>query len=407
MIRSLRTGVIGMRSHQMRMDVIGNNLANVNTAGFKRGRVAFQDLIGQRMQGGGSVGNGARVAGVDQSWTQGAFDFTGMGSDLALAGDGFFVANGPNGNVLTRAGNFQFNAEGFLVTPGGYRVQGWGADGNGNVSTGQLRDLRIDLNASAPPRETSSVTLGGNLSADLIPNEDGSEATLSTVIYDGQGKSHTLVLTFSRTDQDQWTVSSAQLAGNPDATPPIPATDLDGTGLDITFDNDGNLVGPASLDLSGVFPNTNGDDLAITVDLSALTQFGGSTTARASEQNGSASGRLVGFGFDPEGRLLLAFSNGEERVAAQLALGTVTNPDGLEPVGDNLLAANLASGAVSFGRAGEEINTQVIAGALELSNVDVATEFTDMIVTQRGFQAAARVITTSDELLQETVNLKR
>jgi flagellar hook protein FlgE len=409
MIRSLRTGVAGLRTHQVRMDVIGNNIVNVNTSGFKRGRVGFQDLIGQQMGGvrGGNVGNGVRLGGVDQVWNEGAYEFTGVGTDLALGGDGFFLARGDRGTVLTRQGNFNFNGEGFLETSGGLRVQGWLADPQGNVATGALRDIRIDPSATAPPRETTRVALSGNFSADLQPGEDSSKATVTTVIYDGQGKKHTLVLTFQRTETDAWSLETAQIAGNPNVTPPIPATDLDGLVDGITFDTDGKYTGPASINLSGIFPDTDGDDLNVSLNLEGLTQFGGSTTVRASEQDGRTAGQLVGYGFDQEGRLLLSFSNGEERAIAQLALGSVQNPNGLDALGGNLYAATAVSGGLVIGRAGQEISAGVIAGAIEMSNVDLATEFTDMIVTQRGYQASARVITTSDEMLQEVVSLKR
>jgi len=415
MIRSLRTGVLGLRSHQFRMDVIGNNIANVNTVGFRRSRVAFHDMLGQKMLGigqtigGATIGNGATVGSIDQAWSQGSFEYTNLATDLALGGDGFFVVRGVEGNALTRSGNFQFDADGRLVTANGMSVQGWAHNPDGTLSTGALQDIQIDLDATAEPVETSNVTLGGNLSADLVPNEDGSEATMSTVVYDAQGQPHTLVLTFAMTDTDTWTLNTAQLAGDPDAEPPVPPTDLTGTGIDLEFDVDGNLVGPdpATIDLGGVFPNSNADDLAITLDIDSLTQFGGSSTAAVSAQDGEAAGQLIGYGIDPSGSLVLSFSNGEQRAIAQLAIGTVTNQNGLEQLGDNFYGLTAGSGDLVLGRAGEEINTSVISGALETSNVDLAAEFTDMIVTQRGYQASARVITTSDEMLQEVVQLKR
>jgi flagellar hook protein FlgE len=397
------------------MDVIGNNIANVNTVGFRRSRVAFHDMLGQKMLGigqtigGATVGNGATVGSIDQAWSQGSFEYTNLATDLALGGDGFFVVRGAEGNALTRSGNFQFNADGQLITANGMNVQGWAYNPDGTINTGALQDVQIELDATAPPEETGNVTLGGNLSADLVPNEDGSEATMSTVVYDAQGQSHTLVLTFGMTDADTWTLTTAQIAGDPDAEPPVPPTDLTGSGIELDFDIDGNIIGPdpATIDLSGVFPGSNGDDLAITLDVGAMTQFGGSSTANVSSQDGQAAGRLIGYGIDPSGSLVLSFSNGEQRAIAQLAIGTVANPNGLEQLGDNFYGLTAGAGDLVLGRAGEEINTAVISGALETSNVDLAAEFTDMIVTQRGYQASARVITTSDEMLQEVVQLKR
>ncbi len=420
MIRSLRTGISGLKMNQVRMDVIGNNIANVNTAAFKRSRVAFHEILGQQQLGLGrgasvanvnpaTVGNGVAVGSIDQDWSQGAYEYTGLGTDLALAGDGFFIARGMDGNVLTRAGNFAFNADGELVTPGGLNVQGWGYNADGSLNTGQVQNVTIDLDVSAAPEETANVEVSGNLSADLDPASDDNEVTVSSVVYDAQGKAHTLVLTFEKTAVDEWEVASAELAGDPDATPPVPPTVLNVPAGPVQFDTDGNLTAPnpATFAITGVFPDTNGDNVDITLDLGGMTQYGGSTTTVVSGQDGQAAGTVVGYGIDPSGTLTVGFSNGEQRAIALLAIGAVSNPNGLEQLGENFYGVTNASGDLTIGRAGQEVTTSVVAGALETSNVDLATEFTDMIVTQRGYQASARVITTSDELLQELVQLKR
>lgn len=429
MIRSLRTGVSGLKSNQVRMDVIGNNIANVNTAAFKRSRVAFNELLGQRLLGLGrssggsginpaSIGTGVAIGSVDQDWSQGTFEYTNVGTDLALSGDGYFIAKGGDGNVLTRAGNFTFNADGELVTAGGLPVQGWQYNPDGTLNTGQLQNIRLDLELNAAPKETSEVGIGGNLSAGLPaaaldpaadPQPLDSQITMSQVVYDGQGRAHTLVTTLQKTDTNEWGVASAQLAGDANATPPVPATDLTVSAGAVTFDNAGNLTAPdpATFEITGTYPGTAGDDVALTLDVAQLTQYGGSTTATISSQNGQAAGRLVGYGIDPSGTLSLNFSNGEQRDVSKIAIAQVNNPNGLEQRGENFYGVTSAAGDLLVGRAGQEVNTSVVAGALESSNVDLANEFTDMIVTQRGYQASARVITTSDELLQELVQLKR
>ena len=427
MIRSLRTGISGLKSNQVRMDVIGNNIANVNTAAFKRSRVAFNELLGQRLLGLGrssggsginpaSIGNGVAVGSVDQDWSQGSFEYTNIGTDLALSGDGFFIARGTEGNVLTRAGNFTFNSAGELVTAGGLAVQGWNYNTDGTLNTGQLQNIRLDLNVNAAPEETQNVDLAGNLSADLEarplgdPDSADSQVTMSTVIYDGEGKAHTLVLKMQKTATDEWTVAGAELAGDPDAEPPVPPTDLPNVvGSVMNFDNEGNLqTDPATFTIDGAdFPDTNLDDIDITLNFGDLTQYGGSTTATVSGQDGQAAGRVIGYGIDPSGTLSLNFSNGEQRSIARIAIGMVNNPNGLEQLGENFYGVTSASGDLTIGRAGQEVSTAVISGALEASNVDLANEFTDMIVAQRGFQANGRVITSTDEMLQEVVNLKR
>ena len=318
--------------------------------------------------------------------------------------------------MLTRAGNFTFNAAGELVTAGGLAVQGWAYDDNGVLNTGQVQTIRLNLDENSAPRETENVTINGNLSADIDHTDpDNNTVTVSTVTYDGQGKAHTVVLTLEKTGIDEWSVDSAQLANpdDPDAPTDLQfgSTAADGTftagAVTIEFNNDGTLATPTSFAISGTYPGTDNDDVALTMDIEQLTQYGGSTTATVADQDGQAAGRVIGYGIDPSGTLSLNFSNGEQRSVARLAIGSVTNPNGLEQLGENFYGVTGASGDLTIGRAGQEVNTAVIAGALETSNVDLATEFTDMIVTQRGYQAAARVITTSDELLQEVVQLKR
>ena len=420
MIRSLRTGITGLRSNQLALDVIGNNIAGVNTTGFKRSRVLFQDALAQRLATGSrltgtsstvvsNVGNGVSVGAVDQIWSQGAFEYTNLPTDLALAGDGFFIANSPRGNVLTRAGAFQFDSEGYLTSPAGLRIQGWQAGDDGTIRTGALEDIRIDPSRTATPTRSSEMAITGNLSADR-PIDDPAAAdfeplTMSSVVYDGTGVAHTAVLEVTKTAAGEWTVTSATLAGDDEATPPVPETVLTVTGAPMTFDADGNQTGGGTITLGGAFPD--GSALDIEVDLSAVTQFGGSSTVTVASQNGSPAGDLIDFGFDQDGQLILAFSNGVREPVAQLAIGLVQNPDGLDQVGDGYYDTTSVSGDLQIGRAGSEIPAGIIAGALESSNVDLAEEFTDMIVAQRGYQANARVVTTSDELLQETVQLKR
>ena len=415
MIRSLRTGITGLRTNQLRLDVIGNNIAGVNTTGFKRSRILFQDTLAQRIATGGrlsgpnapnisSIGNGVSVGAIDQVWSQGALDYTNLPTDLALAGDGFFIAESSQGNVLTRQGAFTFDADGYLVTPDALRIQGWPAGQDGTIATGALQDIRINPSITAPPVRTDGMVVTGNLAAERAIGLDD-PITMSSVIYDGTGQAHTIVLTAAKTADNTWAVTGAEIAGDANAVPPVPATALNVTGDDLVFDAEGKLSSGGTFTVDGAFPD--GSALDINVDLSSTTQYGGSTTTSVASQNGSPVGDLVDYGFDQTGQLVLAFSNGVRRPVAQLALGMVSNPDGLDQLGDGFYTTTAASGDLRIGRAGSEISAGVISGALESSNVDLAEEFTDMIVAQRGYQANARVITTSDELLQETVQLKR
>ncbi len=425
MIRSLRTGVSGLKSNQVRMDVIGNNISNVNTIAFKRSRAAFNEVLGQQLLGvgrtaGGTginpsfVGLGVTIGSIDQNWTQGALDNTGVATDLALSGDGFFVAKAGDRTLLTRAGNFTFNRNGELVTSNGLNVQGWAFDRDGSLTTGALSNVRIDPNATAPARATDNVQIGGNISADA---KVGDTTTVSTVVYDARGKAQTVIVKMEKTaaigedgsTTDDWTLTIETADG----------TEIDG-GQELVFDASGALV---SIDGNSVEDGAtgftfnwdmdgDGNEEELTLQLADsdrpfLTQHSGSTTATVQEQSGQPAGSVVGYSINPDGVLELNFSNGQQQKLFQLALGDVNNPNGLEQVGENFYQLTSASGDLQLGRAGRDLATSVVAGTLEMSNVDLASEFTDMIVTQRGYQASARIITTSDEMLQETVQLKR
>ncbi len=416
MIRSLRTGVTGLRSHQARMDVIGNNIANVNTTAFKRSRVAFAELLGQQMLGVGrmaggnginpaTIGMGVGVSSIDQNWSQGVNEFTSIATDLAINGDGFFVVKGGANNteMLTRAGDFGFNAQGQLVTSSGMQAQGWRYEDDGTLVTGALQDVVLDTELTDAPIESTSVSVKGNLNAAADPTKP---VSISTVIYDSLGQAHKLVMEFTKdtTNPNEWTLSTADIVDDQNNRLSV----LNGATPTLTFDNKGNITGASSIALSAAaFPNTNGDDVSLNLDLSKLTQVGASTTAVVGSQDGRAPGLLEGYSFTPQGVMMLSFSNGEQKPLFQLALADVPNPNGLEQRGENLYSTTAAAGDLVVGRPGQEINASVISGALEMSNVDLANEFTDMIITQRGYQASARVITTSDELLQEVVQLKR
>lgn len=444
MIRSLRTGISGLKVNQIRMDVVGNNIANVNTVAFKRSRAAFAEVLGQQLLGVGrtaggtginpsSVGLGVGVASIDQNWGQGALEHTSITTDLALNGDGFFVVRQGDQEMLSRAGNFTFNREGELVTSGGLNVRGWRFNPNtGELIPGQLQDVEMDINAQLPAKRTENISIGGNLPSG---DEIDTVRKVTGTVYDSRGTAKTVLVEFTRTTRmgdddgaggteefDVWSFDVTDTEGNsltgggggtisfgPDGqivdingNPiPDPASaadfefdfnyDIDGDGLDET-----GAAGAETFTLH--FGNENG---------STLTQSAGSDTATVQAQDGWASGTVSSYAINPEGILELTFTNGVQQKLFQLAVGKVNNPNGLEQQGENLYSTSSASGDVQLGRAGRDLRTAVVSGMLEMSNVDLGTEFTELIVAQRGYQASARVVTTSDELLQETVQLKR
>ncbi|MEX0821423.1 MAG: flagellar hook protein FlgE [Rhodothermales bacterium] len=450
MIRSLRTGVTGLQTNQVKMDVTGNNVANVNTLAFKRGRAAFNELLGQQLLGvgrlaGGSgvnpayVGLGVAVGSIDQNWTQGAIENTNRATDLAMNGDGFFIARSAIGNVLTRAGNFSFNRHGEFVTSNGLPVQGWSFDDNGNVVTGILKDIKIDQASTTPAQATQNILVGGNFDNDL---PTGSIKVISTPVFDAGGNARDVQLRFTKqisigddlggggvgpyASASHWEGEILDANGDPvlDSNDEDPETQngdpinlyFDNTGTLVNYDDGTNTTSALAADLEYTYDwdmQGGGDDTTMTLNFgggdraNAVTSYAASQTLAITEQDGYQSGTLIGNAINQEGILELNYSNGQQIKAYQLAVGQVSNPHGLEQRGDNFFGLTTASGELSLRQAGRNSGTVVISGALEMSNVDLASEFTDMIVAQRGFQASARVITTSDELLQETVQLKR
>lgn len=433
MIRALFTGVSGLRSNQVRMDVIGNNIANVNTTAFKRGRAAFNEVLGQELVGTGRttggnpafVGLGARVASIDQNWGQGGLQRTDIATDLALNGDGFFVASAGNRQLLTRAGNFTFNRDGAMITSDGLNVQGWTLKEDGEVDMSRTRDIQVNWGAQSPPKYTEGVMIAGNLSSEA---KEGATESVSGAVYDEQGVAHNAILTYTKTaNANEWSyevIYGGDLAPPPFSNIPVTGTltfDVDGALAEMNgvavrnpdgtpaMDADGTPLAKLTVDWDGgyVGPDGSGTPSSFDLKMSGVTQYSGSSTVLVRDQDGRRAGVLEGYDIDQKGVLSLQFSNGLIEPIYQLAIANVNNANGLEPLGESFYGITDESGEMLLGRAGSEIQTGMVAGMLEMSNVDLVNEFTDMIVTQRGYQAAARVITTSDELLQETVQLKR
>ncbi|GAA4344743.1 flagellar hook protein FlgE [Angustibacter luteus] len=392
MLRSLYSGISGLRANQTMMDVVGNNIANVNTTGFKASNTVFQDTLSQLVQGasapsagrGGTnpsqIGLGVRVAAITTNFNPGAAQSTGRGADLMIQGDGFFVERLNGQNVYTRNGALGFDANGRLVGPDGGILQGWMADTNGNINVnGAVTDLSIPIASTIQPQATSTVQLSGNLPA------DGSLTTspqTSVDVYDAQGKARSLNATFTRTSATTWDITMT------DGTATSTGT--------LTFAADGSAPNPASMTVGGV-----------AVDLSNLTGYSGLSTLAVAKADGAEAGTLQGFMFGADGVVTGTFSNGQTKALGQLAMATFANPNGLIKGGASGYLASSNSGLVQLGTPGSGSRGALAVGALEMSNVDLAAEFTNLIVAQRGFQANSRIITAGDEILQDLVNIKR
>ncbi|GIG35499.1 flagellar hook protein FlgE [Cellulomonas pakistanensis] len=397
MLRSLFSGISGLRSHQTMLDVTGNNIANVNTTGFKASQIQFQDTLSQMLnaasapqdgvggQNPAQVGLGVQVAGITTNFTQGAAQLTGRSTDMMISGDGFFVVRQGTQQYYTRAGSFDFDSTGQMVLPGdGAMVQGWAADPSGVIDTSRpVGDIKVGVGTVMPARATTTTPFAGNLQADAAV---GKTKTVAVKAYDALGNAREVALEFTK-EATGWTMTAT------DGTATYPATGS----VALTFDAAGQPT----------FAETTFALGAVTVDLTGVTGMAGVDTIAAGKQDGYAAGILESFTLGSDGTINGAFSNGLKQDLGRIAMASFTNPAGLSKAGGSLFTTTVNSGDPQIGAAGTGGRGTMSSGSLEMSNVDLSTEFTQLIIAQRGFQANSRVITTSDEVLQELVNLKR
>ena len=463
MMRSLYAGVSGLQNHQTRMDVIGNNIANVNTYGFKRGRVDFQDMISQQLSGaakptdekGGvnpkEVGLGMSVAAIDTIFNQGNLQSTGVATDVAIQGNGFFVMQSGEKTYYTRAGNFGLDMNGTLVNPAnGMRVQGWMAqnvNGEQIVTTSATpTDLVIPVGSKDPAHATENVDFMCNLNKNTPEILEGaSEAdvikgTWNTEfkIYDSFGNDHNLNVSFRRVtgQPNQWEATVNVDPENTDGTETrvgLGTTDGTANTFIMTFDNtgtlqsvtdsagnvtnpEGQIVLQTSFNVVGANPDADGNPARQTLNINlgtigsqknTITQSAASSSTKAFYQDGYTMGYLDSYKIDSSGTITGVYSNGTNRTIGQIALATFANQGGLEKAGDNTFVESNNSGLANIGPSGIAGKGSLLAGALEMSNVDLSEQMTDMIVTQRGFQGNAKTIQTADTLLETVLGLKR
>ena len=421
MMRSLFSGVSGLRAHQLRMDVIGNNISNVNTVGYKSSRATFQEIFSETLKGAGApeggrggtnpqqIGLGISLASIDTLHTRGSIESTGYPLDLAIEGNGFFIVSDGGAPKFTRAGNFIRDTEGNIVNGNGLRVLGWMADDDGYIDTTlSPGTIQIPEGMQMPPKATSAIKVIGNLDADT---PIGGIVPFETEIYDVLGRKNKLSFELVKTADNTWQIqeSLSDSGGMPVANA-VAVTLPDGTVESIVLSNpptltftDGRLTSAGTFTIQAGYPISED----ITVDISDIHQYASESGVDPLEVDGYPLGSLEDFNFDALGVATGIFSNGQQKVIARIALAAFNNPSGLQKVGNNLFIQTPNSGQPSVGAAGEHGRGTINPSSLEMSNVDIAKEFTNMIITQRGFQANSRIITTSDEMLQELVNLKR
>jgi flagellar hook protein FlgE len=436
MMRSMFSAISGLRAHQTWMDVIGNNIANVNTTGFKVGRVRFTDILSQLVRGasgptetrGGinplQIGLGAVVGAVDTIHTQGALQLTGKPSDLAIQGDGFFVVSDGSQTLYTRDGAFDIGSDLRLVNPSnGFYVLGWQADANGNVDTaGPVGPITIPIGQQLDAVPTTQITVQGNLDANQDPAADPPHFVTKVTITDSLGMRHEVYITFkkSSSDTNKWDYTITEDNPYTEDIDEGERNDYNISDGEVTgtlhFDENGNLIpqGASESDTNipqvTITPTTGAAKIVLTapsgLDFSRLTQLAAPYSANAAA-NGAPAGSLTTFTVSQSGQVLGIYSNGVTKVIGQIALALFTNPGGLMKVGGNAYQPTVNSGEPIVGPPDSGGRGKIASGYLEMSNVDLAQEFTSMIMAQRGFQANSRVITTSDEVLQELVNLRR
>ena len=411
---SFSTSLSGLTAAEDALNVISNNLANLNTTGYKEMTPNFEDLFYEYLGDSGSgnpiqVGEGVTIGSVSTNFTQGNTNATGVDTDLAIQGNGFFVVQNNGVQEYTRAGNFTTNSSGYLVDANGDFVMGYGAV-NGVISPSPtLAPLQLTSGASVPAKATANLELDMNLDATAsIPATGTFSFSQPVVVYDSLGVSHTLTFNFAKQGTNQWSYEIT-----------IPAADTGTTGNPVVvgqgtlqFDDNGNLTSPtsnvalsvptfadgaAALNFNWQLYNAQGSP--------TITQSGSPSAVSNTSQDGYSSGTLTSFSITSDGIVHGVFSNGQTTVVGQVALANFANPQGLINNGENNYLATFSSGAADIGAAGLGGRGTVQDGSLEQSNVDIATEFANLIMAERDYQANAKAITTADTVTQTAINL--
>ena len=424
MWQAMLSGVASLKAHQTKMNVIGNNIANINTTGYKGSRVHFQDLMAQTFRAasrpsnvlGGvnpiQVGLGVKVGAIDVHTLQGALEMTGRTTDLAIQGNGYFMLTNGRDVHFTRDGAFGLDSSGFLVHRGtGWKVLGWMADAGGRIDTNQPINansvLQFPVGSQAAVRQTTTVEYTGNLNANADPSATYS-ATVT--VYDALGGAHQITLTFTNRQTPPagtpppGAVSSWEWSATEGGTPVGDFTT--GSNTRLYFDNQGRLIGSTTQQIT-ITPTNGAQPFTVELNLSQITSLAAESVVQPIYQDGFPPGTLQEFTIGIDGTIQGVFSNGLSRPMGRIALSLFANPAGLFRLGNNMWRVTDNSGLPQVGAPTMGGLGEINAGYLEQSNVDLGSEFADMIVTQRGFQANTRIVSVVDELLADVVNMKR
>lgn len=413
---SFSTSLSGLDANQQKLNVIGNNLANMNTVGFKSSTVEFADLVSQSVGGSSAnpmqIGLGVTTGSISPNFSQGGIENTGVPTNVAIQGSGFFVLGDASTRSYTRAGNFSFDANGMLVNADGSAVQGYTATDpttGAIITTGQPASITVPPGVLRPPVATTQFGTVTNLSATA---QVGDTFTASVQMYDALGTAHVGTITYKNTGAGAWdytiTVPGEDVSGGTKGTPSSIATGS------VAFDAKGILSSPTT---AVTIPSPTWSDGAAATNLSwnmfdangspTITGFDAASATSSVTANGSAAGTINGISIDSDGQLVASFGAGKTVVVGQLAMANFNNPEGLVKLGSNAYGESAAAGIANIGVAGTGGRGTLIGSSLEQSNVDIAHEFTQMILAQRGYEANSKSITTADQLMTDTLNLKQ
>ena len=397
----------GLNAASADLGVTANNVANVNTTGFKTSRAQFSEVfaVGTQSVSSSAAGSGVRLSTIAQQFTQGNIDFTDNALDLAIGGEGFFVISDNGSRSYTRAGAFGIDNQGFVVNAQSARLQSYPYSGNGLFNTGTPQDLQLTIGAN-PPAQTTRASFGINLPADapgpanpvFDPLDPSSfNHTTSVTVYDSLGAAHTATVFFVKDAAPNTWNTQVQIDGTdvPGATP-------------VVFNPDGSLQSPAGglMPLAAYTPTTGASDITMSLDFGTATQFGSNFGVNSLSQDGFTTGRLTGVSVDAEGVVFARFTNGQSTSLGKLAMANFVNQQGLQQLGDTSWGESFQSGDALLGEAGTASFGNIQSGALEASNVDLTAQLVQMITAQRNFQANAQVIETANTITQTVINIR-
>jgi len=396
----------GLNAASKQLDITANNIANVNTSGFKSARAEFSDVFATASNDISSKkgGSGVQLAAVTQQFSQGNVDFTNNNLDMAISGEGFFVMKGPEGQVYSRNGAFSVDRDGYVVNSALQRLQVFPTVAGGGFATGALGDLQLQTTESPPRASTTGaigVNLPGNASAPALAFDPSIPSSYnnstSTTVYDSLGNAHTATYYFAKTATantwDQYLYVDGQAVGGANT---------------MAFGTDGTLLTPASGSITYPphDPANGAAPISLSFDFSATTQYGSQFGVNSLSQDGYSTGRMTGIALDKSGVVSARFTNGQLKQLGKLAIAVFSNPNGLAQQGNTSWAETFSSGTPRLGEAGTSSFGLVQAGALESSNVDLTAQLVQMITAQRNFQANAQMISTANQVTQTIINMR-